>query len=296
VLGHDNVAASTVGTWLRQFTFGHIRQLGPAPAPRDTRRHAFVTNRQGDMIELDVDHGAHAVIELAIRDLKRGAPVSCTAPGECSTPTPPCFWSVDSARGCCATVRRDLIGTCDVGQSQCWPPHRRQRHSADEGSDMDDMRHGSDYVIVGVDTHADEHVAIVLDSLGEVLGGRAFPATRAGYARLLAPAAARARPTSSRRSGRPRGPGRHRHDPAQYRWRTGRYDPVLHITRETAVKARPQAINQLPALVVTAPFELAEQLRGLSSRQLVATATCFAATSPVTDPTTATELAMRSRQ
>ena len=27
VLGHDTVAPSTVGTWLRQFTFGHIRQL-----------------------------------------------------------------------------------------------------------------------------------------------------------------------------------------------------------------------------------------------------------------------------
>lgn len=44
------------------------------PALFDTwRHHAFVTNRQGDMIELDVDHRAHAVIELAIRDLKHGA-------------------------------------------------------------------------------------------------------------------------------------------------------------------------------------------------------------------------------
>jgi hypothetical protein len=37
------------------------------------RHHAFVTNRPGDMVELDVDHRAHAVIELAIRDLKHGA-------------------------------------------------------------------------------------------------------------------------------------------------------------------------------------------------------------------------------
>jgi hypothetical protein len=36
------------------------------------RHHAFVTNRQGDMIDLDADHRAHAVIELAIRDLKHG--------------------------------------------------------------------------------------------------------------------------------------------------------------------------------------------------------------------------------
>ncbi len=27
MVGHDTVAASTVGTWLRQFTFGHVRQL-----------------------------------------------------------------------------------------------------------------------------------------------------------------------------------------------------------------------------------------------------------------------------
>jgi hypothetical protein len=44
------------------------------PALFDTwRHHAFVTNRTGDMVELDVDHRAHAVIELAIRDLKHGA-------------------------------------------------------------------------------------------------------------------------------------------------------------------------------------------------------------------------------
>lgn len=44
------------------------------PALFDTwRHHAFVTNRPGDMIELDADHRAHAVIELAIRDLKHGA-------------------------------------------------------------------------------------------------------------------------------------------------------------------------------------------------------------------------------
>jgi hypothetical protein len=108
VLGHETVAPSTIGTWLRQFTFGHIRQLdrvtemmltrawaagaGPGGRPmfivRRTRidndpklpalfaswrHHAFVTNRPGDMIELDVHHRAHAVIELAIRDLKHGA-------------------------------------------------------------------------------------------------------------------------------------------------------------------------------------------------------------------------------
>jgi len=37
----------------------------------------------------------------------------------------------------------------------------------------------------GVDTHADMHVAAALDPIGGLLGVRAFPATPAGYARLL---------------------------------------------------------------------------------------------------------------
>jgi transposase len=70
---------------------------------------------------------------------------------------------------------------------------------------------------------------------------------------------------------------------------------VLHITRETAVKARTQAINQPRALVVTAPLELAEALLGRSSSKLVATAIWFdIADAAVSDPTAATKLAMRS--
>ncbi|HEY6280000.1 MAG TPA: transposase, partial [Streptosporangiaceae bacterium] len=38
----------------------------------------------------------------------------------------------------------------------------------------------------GVDTHADTHVAAALDSIGGLLGVSEFPATRAGYASLLA--------------------------------------------------------------------------------------------------------------
>jgi transposase len=37
----------------------------------------------------------------------------------------------------------------------------------------------------GVDTHADTHVAAALDSIGGLLGVQEFPATAAGYARLL---------------------------------------------------------------------------------------------------------------
>ena len=37
----------------------------------------------------------------------------------------------------------------------------------------------------GVDTHADVHVAAALDGIGGLLGVSEFPATPAGYARLL---------------------------------------------------------------------------------------------------------------
>ena len=38
----------------------------------DWRHHAFVTDRAGTAIALDADHRRHAVVELAIRDLKQG--------------------------------------------------------------------------------------------------------------------------------------------------------------------------------------------------------------------------------
>ncbi len=37
------------------------------------RYHSFVTDREGTTIDLDADHRRHAVVELAIRDLKEGA-------------------------------------------------------------------------------------------------------------------------------------------------------------------------------------------------------------------------------
>jgi len=39
----------------------------------DWRYHAFATDRAGDAVDLDRDHRQHAVMELAIRDLKEGA-------------------------------------------------------------------------------------------------------------------------------------------------------------------------------------------------------------------------------
>ncbi|MGH2580823.1 MAG: IS1380 family transposase [Actinomycetota bacterium] len=50
------------------------RLIGPqAELWPEWRHHAFVTDRSGDALALDADHRRHAVIELAIRDLKEGA-------------------------------------------------------------------------------------------------------------------------------------------------------------------------------------------------------------------------------
>uniref|UniRef100_UPI003F49163C transposase n=1 Tax=Actinomadura sp. CA-154981 TaxID=3240037 RepID=UPI003F49163C len=50
---------------------------------------------------------------------------------------------------------------------------------------------------------------------------------------------------------------------------------TLRVARRSAMKARTQAANQLRAVLVTAPDQLREQLRGLSLARLVATATRF---------------------
>ena len=43
---------------------------------------------------------------------------------------------------------------------------------------------------------------------------------------------------------------------------------MLKSTKNSAVKARTQTVNQMKALVVTAPAELREKLDGLGTRQL----------------------------
>ena len=67
---------------------------------------------------------------------------------------------------------------------------------------------------------------------------------------------------------------------------------ALRVARQTAVKARTQAINAIKALLVTAPAELREPLDGLANPKLVAAA---AALEPgtLTTPTAATMLALR---
>ena len=54
-----------------------VRRVKPAPdsqlaLPTDYSYHAFITDREGDALELEADHRRHAEIENAIRDLKYG--------------------------------------------------------------------------------------------------------------------------------------------------------------------------------------------------------------------------------
>jgi transposase len=69
---------------------------------------------------------------------------------------------------------------------------------------------------------------------------------------------------------------------------------ALRAARHSAVKARSQAANQLQSLRVTAPEKLRQPLRGLSTKELVATATRFRLGGDPDDVQTATKFALRS--
>jgi transposase len=65
---------------------------------------------------------------------------------------------------------------------------------------------------------------------------------------------------------------------------------ALRVARASAVKARSQAANALRALLVTAPAELCEQLRGLPPDRL-AQAAARLRPGPIVTTTAATKLA-----
>jgi transposase len=69
---------------------------------------------------------------------------------------------------------------------------------------------------------------------------------------------------------------------------------VLRSARQSAVKARTQAANQIQALRVTAPEELLNRLRGLSTKDLVSVAARFRLGDGPRDVPTATRFALRS--
>ena len=69
---------------------------------------------------------------------------------------------------------------------------------------------------------------------------------------------------------------------------------VHHVARAGAVRARTAAINELKALVVTAPDELRSDLRNLTTRQLVATCAGFRSSRSRTVSRQGTQLTMRA--
>jgi transposase len=168
-------------------------------------------------------------------------------------------------------------------------------------------------IVLGVDTHKDIHVAVLVSTVGMVIGGQAFPATAAGYQQLLAWARSfgvvsragvegtgcyGAALTRYLRTHNVHVVEVNRPDRAARR-RRGKSDlldaeaaalavlsgraavvpktadgptealRVLKLARDSAVKARTQAINQLRAVLISADPQLRESLSGLSATRLI---------------------------
>lgn len=156
-------------------------------------------------------------------------------------------------------------------------------------------------VVLGVDTHKDVHVGAVLDHVGGLLDTGEFPATAAGYRKLLDWACtfgtvlrAGVECTGSYGAGLARYLASQRVSVVEVdqpdrsaRRRRGKIDAVdaqsaaqavpksgdgqvevlcmLRLAKNSAVKARTQALNQLKAVLVNAPSALRETLEPLSA-------------------------------
>jgi transposase len=204
---------------------------------------------------------------------------------------------------------------------------------------MDDPQHILELVTLGVDTHAEQHVAAALDDRGRLLGTCSIPTTTAGFAELLRwtgqygeLAKVGMEGTGSYGAGLARWLGARsitvievdRPD-RRTRRRRGKSDSVdaeaaaravlagtataqpkagdgpmemvrtLRVARQSALKARTQAANELHALVVTAPEAIRAQLRQLRLAQLVKSAAAFRLSKhQLTTPTAATKLTLKS--
>jgi transposase len=166
-------------------------------------------------------------------------------------------------------------------------------------------------VVLGVDTHGEVHVAAVLSPLGKVLGTESFPATASGYRRLLAWAGKLGTVRRAGVEGTGTfGAGLSRYLLAQQvqvyevnrpdrtaRRLLGKSDPLdaravlngrararaetgdspvqsarmFKLAKDSAVKARTQAINRLKAVLVIADPALRERLSSLGNAELFRT-------------------------
>ena len=192
-------------------------------------------------------------------------------------------------------------------------------------------------VIIGVDTHKDEHVDVAVDQQGGFLGESHVVTTRQGYAELerwcRSPGEVRAfgiEGTGSYGTGVARFLTSRGYAVVEVnrpdrstRRRKGKSDPIdaemaaravlggvadatpksgegevemirmLKSTKDSAVKARTQTVNQMKALVVTAPAELRETLYSLAAGALATRCAGFRI-GPLVDPTAAAKYALRS--
>lgn len=193
-------------------------------------------------------------------------------------------------------------------------------------------------VILGVDTHKDNHVGVALDGLGRHLGILSVPTTTAGYRKLLR----WARGLGTIEQAGVEGTGSFGAGLARFlkaegiqvrevirpkrrdQYRCGKSDPIdaeaaaravlagtatgepkgadgtvemiraLRATRRSALKARTQASNQLKGMLLTAPEELREELRALSTAKLVSRAARFRPGESPQSVEAATKYALRS--
>ena len=197
--------------------------------------------------------------------------------------------------------------------------------------------HRAAEVIIGVDTHKDQHVAVAIDGLGVRLGESYVPVTSCGYEELER----WSRSLGEIHAFGIEGTGSYGAGVARFltgrgytvvevnrpdrsvRHRKGKSDPtdaemaaravlsgvadatpksgegevemirMLKSTKDSAVKARTQAGNQMKALVVTAPAELRERLDGLTTSALAKRCRNFRL-SGLNDPKAAAKYALRS--
>jgi transposase len=166
-------------------------------------------------------------------------------------------------------------------------------------------------VAIGVDTHKQWHVAVALDRLGRLIDALTVDATAAGYQQLLVWAHRLGQPVFGIEGCGSYGAGLARFlaDQGEAVWecerprrserRGGKNDLVdatlaarrvvsgeglslprggggeqlrlLLLERRGAVRARTAALNQLDALIVTAPDDLRRRLTSVGKRRLVAT-------------------------
>ena len=192
-------------------------------------------------------------------------------------------------------------------------------------------------VIIGVDTHLNQHVAVAIDEQGVRLGESHMPATTCGYGelerwscRLGQVRAFGIEGTGSYGAGLARFLANRGYTVIEVnrpdrsvRYRKGKSDPtdaemaarsvlagvaastpksgegevemirMLKSAKNSAVKARTQAVNQMKALVLTAPAELRETLDGLGANALAARCRSFRP-GRLGNPTAAAKYALRS--